>query len=73
MSAAELPLRAGHLTIAALVDLYMAHYEGRDTTRVQRLSWWVERLGGVRIDEVSDDCWRRPKTEPLLRVVPTQN
>lgn len=51
----ELPLRAGHLTIAELIDLYMAHYEGRDTTRVQRLSWWVERLGGIRLDEVSDD------------------
>jgi hypothetical protein len=23
--------------------------------------------------EEFDDCWRRPKTEPLLRVVPTQN
>ena len=21
----------------------------------------------------NSDCWRRPKTEPLLRVVPTQN
>jgi hypothetical protein len=22
---------------------------------------------------LDDDCWRRPKTEPFLRVVPTQN
>ena len=25
------------------------------------------------LDEEPLECWRRPKTEPLLRVVPTQN
>ena len=27
---------------------------------------WRAKFGGMQ-------CWRRPKTEPLLRVVPTQN
>ena len=32
------------------------------------------RLHANRIHALlSMDCWRRPKTEPLLRVVPTQN
>lgn len=55
MSGAALPLRAGHLTITELVDLYMAHYEGRDPTRQQRLSWWIGQIGGTRLDEVTDD------------------
>jgi RNA-directed DNA polymerase len=33
---------------------------------------------GVTLEQYAQDlqgnlCWRRPKTEPLLRVVPTQN
>ena len=28
---------------------------------------------GKIVTSMVDDCWRRPKTEPLLRVVPTQN
>lgn len=50
-----LPLRAPDLTIKALVDLYMAHYAGRDPTRIQRLTWWVAQIGGERLDSVSDD------------------
>lgn len=34
-----LPMRNGALTIANLVDHYMAHYAGRDPTRLQRLTW----------------------------------
>jgi len=34
----------------------------------------VDPRGGVRwIIPEKADCWRRPKTEPLMRVVPTQN
>lgn len=55
MNQAALPLRAGELPVAALIELYMAHYAGRDTTRVQRLSWWTQRLGTLRLDQVSDD------------------
>ena len=53
--AAALPLRAGHLPVEDLIDLYMSHYAGRDTTRVQRLTWWKERLRGVPFAEVTDD------------------
>jgi integrase len=51
----SLPQRAGHLTLRELIDLYMAHYAGRDTTRVQRLSWWAAYLAERRLDELSDD------------------
>lgn len=50
-----LPLRAGHLPVADLIDLYMAHYAGRDTTRVQRLTWWKARLAALPLAELSDD------------------
>ncbi|HEU4458450.1 MAG TPA: site-specific integrase [Methylibium sp.] len=43
------------MTIRQLVDLYMAHYAGRDCTRLQRLTWWVAQLGNERLDEVCDD------------------
>lgn len=51
----ELPLRAGRILIADLIDLYMAHYEGRDETRVQRLGWWRARIGESALQELSDD------------------
>lgn len=50
-----LPMRAGGTLIADLIDLYMAHYTGRDPTRIQRLTWWKVQIGMVRLDEVSDD------------------
>lgn len=50
-----LPSRVGTLPIADLIDLYMAHYAGRDTTRGQRLAWWKARLAGVALDQVCDD------------------
>ena len=50
-----LPMRDGALSVAALIDLYMAHYAGRDTTRVQRLAWWAAQLGALTLSEVSDD------------------
>lgn len=50
-----LPLRAGQLPLADLIDLYMAHYAGRDTTRVQRLTWWKVRLGSLPLADLSDD------------------
>lgn len=55
MNAPSLPMRAGGILVADLIDLYMAHYAGRDTTRVQRLSWWKDRLGAVPLQELSDD------------------
>lgn len=50
-----LPMRDGAISIAALIDLYMAHYAGRDPTRGQRLQWWTSQIGGLRLDELSDD------------------
>lgn len=52
---AALPLRAGQLPLSDLIDLYMANYAGRDTARVQRLTWWREQLGAVQLQDVSDD------------------
>jgi hypothetical protein len=49
-----LPMRAGDLPVAELIDLYMAHYAGRDPTRVQRLGWWSAQLGHVRLQDLSD-------------------
>src|SRR4051812_6134563 len=51
----SLPLRAGQLTVAALIDLYMAHYAGRDPTRLQRLTWWTGQIGPMQLDQISDD------------------
>jgi hypothetical protein len=51
----SLPQRAGTILLRDLIDLYMAHYAGRDTTRVQRLGWWQCRLGHIQLQAVSDD------------------
>lgn len=48
-------MRDGALAVGPLIDLYMAHYTGRDTTRVQRLTWWAGQIGQLRLAEVSDD------------------
>lgn len=50
-----LPMRNGSLTVAELINLYMAHYVGRDPSRIHRLGWWAGRLGDLRIQDVSDD------------------
>lgn len=50
-----LPMRAGHLTLADLIDLYMARYEGRDVSRVHRAAWWRRQLGEVTLVELSED------------------
>jgi len=50
-----LPQRAGHLPMAEVIDLYMERYAGQDTSRVQRLSWWRERIGAIALQDLSDD------------------
>jgi integrase len=55
MTTATLPLRHGAIALPDLIDLYMANYAGRDTARVQRLSWWKARLGGITLEGLSDD------------------
>lgn len=52
---AVLPMRDGSIAVARLIDLYFEHYSGRDTTRSQRLNWWRDQIGAMRLDEVSDD------------------
>lgn len=51
----SLPMRAGDLSVADLIDLYMTHYAGRDRTRVQRLGWWRAQVGTVALQDLSDD------------------
>ncbi|MEJ8821448.1 site-specific integrase [Variovorax humicola] len=51
----SLPMRAGDITVSKLVGLYMAHYDGRDSTRLQRLSWWIARIGSTALQDVTDD------------------
>lgn len=50
-----LPLRSGQLTAGELIDLYMAHYAGRDTTRASRLTWWKGQIGTMPIQDICDD------------------
>lgn len=50
-----LPLRAGSMPCGDLIDLYMAHYAGRDTSRVQRLTWWQRQLDSIVLQDLSDD------------------
>lgn len=50
-----LPLRNGASLLPELIDLYMAGYAGRDTTRVQRLTWWKAKLAGITLQDLTDD------------------
>lgn len=52
---ASLPMRTGGIFISELIRLYMAHYTGRDPTRVQRLGWWNTQVGTVTLQDLSDD------------------
>ncbi|MBS0448587.1 MAG: site-specific integrase [Proteobacteria bacterium] len=38
-----------------VIDLYMAHYAGRDDTRAQRLGWWREQLAAIALQDLTDD------------------
>lgn len=48
-------VRNGAVTLSSLIDAYMADYAGRDTTRHQRLAWWIGRLGALPLTDLSDD------------------
>lgn len=52
---AALPPRDGATLISDLIDGYLKDYCGRDTTRLQRLTWWHARLGHLTLTEVSDE------------------
>jgi len=47
--------RDGTVTIGALIDSYMSQYAGKDPTRLQRLTFWVAKLGPVKLSELTDD------------------
>ncbi len=49
------PLRKGEIPLRELIDLYMAHYAGRDPSRLQRLSWWQGQIGSVNLQDLADD------------------
>ncbi len=49
------PNERGSLTIAELIDGYMAGYSGRDVTRAARLSFWAMALGQVRLRDLDGD------------------
>jgi len=50
-----LPLRAGHLPLRELIELYMSAYSGRDPSRIYRLTWWQAQLGDLQLLQLSDD------------------
>lgn len=50
-----LPMRAGHLTMADLIDLYMGRYEGRDVSRVHRSAWWRRQIGHIPLQDLTED------------------
>lgn len=50
-----LPMRAGHLTLAELIDVYMSRYEGRDVSRVHRAAWWRRQLGHIVLQDLTED------------------
>lgn len=54
-AAALMPSRDGAITITTLIDAYMAVYAGQDGSRLQRLSFWVAKLGAVRVADLTDD------------------
>jgi len=47
--------RDGSITVTTLIDAYMAQYAGRDPSRPQRLAWWADKLGHVRLGDLTDD------------------
>jgi len=51
----DAPANAKPLDVAGLIDEFMAAYAGKDPAIEQRLSVWRERLGAVRLAEITDD------------------
>ncbi len=43
------------MPLARLIELYMAHYTGRDETRAYHARWWTAKLGPVALQDLSDD------------------
>ena len=45
----------GELAMRDVVDAYMASYTGRDIAMAQRLTFWIEAIGEVRLRDVEAD------------------
>ena len=43
VASVPLPSRNATVTVATLIDLFMASYSGRDASCAQRLIWWQEQ------------------------------
>lgn len=65
---AALPMRQGDMLVSVLIDLYMQHYAGRDTSRLQRVEWWRRQVGAIALQDLSDDhvhaCLEALKQQP---------
>ncbi len=47
--------RSGQITIREAIDLYMSVYEGKDTSRLQRMTWWSVKLGNLTLSQLDED------------------
>jgi integrase len=52
---ALVPSRDGSITIQYLIDAYLSSYAGQDRSRLQRLSFWLVKLGHLRVVDLTDD------------------
>lgn len=65
-----LAIRPEALTVHQVIDRYMAQYAGRDPTRTQRLSAWLDMIGEFTLENVDSDliqvCRNELQTKPPL-------
>lgn len=47
--------RDADICVKAVIDAYMAAYRGRDSSRLQRLTFWVDTVGELKLSELTDD------------------
>lgn len=45
----------GDVIMRELIDAYMASYTGRDSAMAQRLAFWVDAIGAIRLCDVDSD------------------
>lgn len=58
-----LSTRPAGLTVATLIDRYMAQYAGRDTSRGQRLGVWRTLLGDFTLEALDSDLMHAARAE----------
>jgi integrase len=66
----HLAQRPDGLPLAELIDRYMAVYDGRDTTRAQRLATWQAMIGPLTLEQIDSDtiyaCRAELAAQPAL-------